>query len=95
MAAYIIFIRNSTKDADKLAEYGPKARAAKGDHQYTPLAYYGLAEAVEGDSTEGVVLLQFADMDAAKAWYHSDAYQEARAIRDLGADYRVIIFEGM
>ena len=44
---------------------------------------------------EGVVILEFADMAAAKAWYHSDAYQAAVQHRFKGAEYRVLFVDGL
>ena len=35
------------------------------------------------------------DMDAAKAWYQSPAYQEAKVHRLAGATYRVLVTEGV
>lgn len=95
MPAYAIFIKNKTLNPDELKTYGQMAGAARGDHQITPLAYYGPLEVLEGDSAEGVVLLQFPDMAAAKAWYDSPAYQAAKRHRLKGADYRVILAEGI
>ena len=95
MPAYAIFIKNKTTDADELKTYGQKAGAARGDHKITPLAYYGAVEVLEGDPAEGVVLLQFPDMAAARAWYSSPAYQEAMQHRLKGADYRVILADGL
>lgn len=95
MPAYAIFIKNSTRDADQLKVYGQKAAAARGDHKLTPLVAYGALETLEGDPAEGVVLLQFPDMAAARAWYDSPAYQEAKAVRLKAADYRVIFCEGL
>jgi len=95
MPAYAIFIKNSTRDADELKTYSQKAGAARGDHKLTPLAYYGALEVLEGDAAEGVVLLSFPDMAAAKAWYSSPAYQEAMQHRLKGADYRVILADGI
>jgi uncharacterized protein (DUF1330 family) len=95
MPAYVIFIKNKTLDADELKTYGQKAGGARGDHAITPLAFYGPLEVLEGDAAEGVVLLQFPDMDAAKAWYHSPAYQDAKQHRLKGADYRVILAQGL
>jgi uncharacterized protein (DUF1330 family) len=94
MPAYAIFIKNKTIDPEELKTYGQKAGAARGDHKITPLAFYGPLEVLEGDAAEGVVLLSFPDMAAAKAWYDSPAYQEAQAHRLKGADYRVILAEG-
>jgi len=95
MPAYAIMIRDKMIDADEFATYGKMAGAARGDHQIKPLAFYGANEAVEGLPAEGVVLLEFPDMAAAKAWYYSDAYQAALVHRKLGAEYRVIFVEGL
>lgn len=95
MPAYAIFIRNSIKDEAEFAAYGPKAAAAGAGHPIKPLAFYGALETLEGDPAEGVVLVEFPDMDAAKAWYHSPAYQDALQHRLRGADYRVILVQGL
>ncbi len=95
MAAYVVMIRERTKDAEALSAYGVMARAARGDHQIRPLAFYGPHQVTEGEAVEGVVLLEFADMAAARAWYDSPAYQAAKAQRETGADYRVIFVEGV
>jgi uncharacterized protein (DUF1330 family) len=95
MTAYVIFIRNAITDAEEMATYGQKAAGARGDHPMTPLAFYGPVETLEGDKADGVVLISFPTMDAAKAWYNSPAYQEALPHRLKGADYRVILAEGL
>ena len=73
MAAYVIFIRDRMKDEKEFATYGQKARDARGDHQLTPLAFYGPLEVLEGEPAEGVVIIQFPTVEAAKAWYESPA----------------------
>ncbi len=95
MSAYAILIRNSIVDQNELDIYASMARKARGSEPPTPLAYYGEALALEGPEVDGVVILQFKNMDAAKAWYHSPAYQEAKAHRLLGADCRVILADGV
>ena len=95
MAAYIIFIRDRMKDADEFATYGALAREARGDHKLTPLAFYGDVETLEGDTADGVVVVSFPTMDEAKAWYNSPAYQKAKAHRLKGADYRVVLTQGL
>ena len=79
MAAYAIFIRDRMRDPEGYAAYGAKARAAAPGHAIKPLAFYGAHETWEGEPADGVVVLEFADMDAARAWYKSAAYQEAKA----------------
>ena len=95
MSAYVILIKNETRDGDELKTYGEKALAARSGHDVTPLARYGAIEVLEGDPAEGVVILQFPDMAAARAWYESPAYQAAREHRMRGGDFRVILAEGL
>ncbi|MFT3966446.1 MAG: DUF1330 domain-containing protein [Sphingobium sp.] len=97
MAAYIVFIRETpvhdpaAMDAYRAA--GPGV-AASGDWKLKPLAAYGALETLEGEEADGVVLLEFPDMAAARAWYDSPAYSEARTHRLKAAPYRAYLFEG-
>ena len=68
---------------------------ANAAHAVKPLAAYGKHEVLEGPAIEGAVVLEFESTEAAKAYYHSAAYQEAVKHRFLGADYRVFIAEGI
>ncbi|HXQ99802.1 MAG TPA: DUF1330 domain-containing protein [Pseudomonas sp.] len=94
MSAYVIFIRENTLDPAQMQEYANQAPAARTGHDITRLAFYGEFEALEGPSAEGVAILRFPDMGAARAWYHSPAYQQAREHRLKGADYRMLLVEG-
>ncbi|MBV1918723.1 MAG: DUF1330 domain-containing protein [Sphingomonadaceae bacterium] len=96
MAAYIIFIRDGEiLDQDAMQAYidtnakGPKSDIMK------PVIIYGETTALEGDAPDGVVVLQFPDMAAAKAWYESPHYQEAIPHRKRAAPYRVFMVEGL
>lgn len=95
VSAYVILIRNSITNQSELDTYAALAIKARGAEPPTPLAYYGEAIALEGPELNGVVILKFKDMDAAKSWYQSPAYQEAKAHRLLGADCRVILTAGV
>jgi len=95
MSAYIVFTRDKMIDPKEMELYGQKAMAASAGHNMKPLAIYGRHEVVEGPDVEGVVIVEFADMDAAKAWYHSPAYQDACQHRFKGATYRAVIVEGV
>jgi uncharacterized protein (DUF1330 family) len=50
---------------------------------------------LEGPPVEGVVIAEFPTFEAAKAWYDSPAYTEVRQHRFKGAEYRVVIVEGV
>lgn len=95
MPAYVVLTRERTHDAKEMEQYATKAKAAREGHDPQPLAFYGDFEVMEGSDMEGAVILRFPDMAAARAWYQSDAYQEARKHRFQGADYRVFIVDGI
>ena len=85
----------SKRDFTRTPEPAAAAKAARGEHEITPLAFYGAHETLEGAEADGVVVLRFPDMAAAKAWYSSPEYKAARAHRFQAADYRVILVEGV
>jgi uncharacterized protein (DUF1330 family) len=95
MTAYVIFMREKTRDPAELAAYREKVPASREGHDMKALARYGNVETMEGAPVEGVVIIEFVSIDAAKAWYNSPAYTAARKHRFLGADYRVVISEGL
>jgi uncharacterized protein (DUF1330 family) len=95
MPAYAVFIRERVRDAAEMATYGKLAAASMAGHPVKPLVVYGANETLEGAPIEGAVIVEFPDIAAAKAWYNSPAYVEARAHRFAGADYRVFFTEGL
>jgi uncharacterized protein (DUF1330 family) len=95
MPAYVIALNRSVHDLQKLQAYwkasGPTlaGRGAKVLSVYTPFA------ALESmGPLEGIVLIEFPDMAAAKAWYESPAYQKAKQHRDGAADGEFFIVDG-
>ena len=95
MPAYIVFIKEREHDAGAMATYSAAAAPSLGGHSAKPLAYYGAIETLEGPEALGSVIVEFPTMDEARAWYNSDAYQQARAVRFQGADYRVFLTQGV
>ena len=93
-AAYVIFIRERTRDDAELKTYSPRAAASLDGHPVTMLAVYGRQEVLEGPQSEGVVIVRFPSFAEAKTWYDSPAYRAAREHRFKGADYRAILVEG-
>lgn len=56
----------------------------------------GETETLEGDwDPKRFVILEFDSMGAARAWYHSPEYSEARAIRQRCASGRMLLVEGL
>jgi uncharacterized protein (DUF1330 family) len=75
MSAYLIFIRDKTLDAREMAAYAKAAAPTLDGHEAKVLSFYGPHIDLEGGPTEGAVIIEFPDTAAAKAWYHSPAYQ--------------------
>ena len=95
MPAYFVAIRDKTKDPAALETYGKEAGGTMAGHKMIPRALYGRQINLEGAPAEGIVILEFASVAEAEAWYHSPAYQKAMLHRQRGADYRVYITEGV
>lgn len=95
MPAYIVFVRDKTRNQAELDAYTPKAVASLEGHPLKMLAAYGRHEVLEGPPIEGSVIVEFPTFAEAKAWYDSPAYREAREYRFRGADYRAFIIEGV
>ena len=95
MPAYVILINNKTTDATELDRYRPKAAASRAGHPVTFLAVNGKYEVLEGAPAESVTIAQFPDVAAAKAWYDSPEYQDAKQHRLSGADFQIILTEGL
>lgn len=95
MSVLAIFIRDEMHDPAEFKIYSQKSGVARGDHPIKALAYYGAVEVLEGPPVDGVVVVQFPDMVAARAWYDSPEYQEAKVHRLKAADYRVMLVQGL
>ena len=95
MSAYAVFIREKTRNPAEMQVYSDKVGVTLAGHPLKVLAAYGAQEVLEGPPAEGVVIIEFPSMKAAKAWYDSPAYREVREHRFKGADYRAILVEGV
>jgi uncharacterized protein (DUF1330 family) len=93
--AYVIVDMNVT-DPEKYKGYvalaGPSVEAGGGRF----IVRGGATDVLEGDRVPNrIIILEFPDMDAARAWYASPAYTEARAARDGAATGSFIAVEGV
>jgi uncharacterized protein (DUF1330 family) len=60
------------------------------------IARGGYTETLEGSwSPKRLVILQFENVERAKAWLNSDEYREARALRHKYAKSEMIVVEGV
>ena len=96
MPAYVLCIREeAVRDPVEMSTYSRMNREAPRDPNFKPLIVYGPTEALEGNAPDGIILLQFPTVEDAKAWYFSPHYQAAIPHRKKGADYRVMIVQGI
>ncbi len=95
MAAYVVFIRDRTKDASGMEQYAALARKAPIDKLEILASKTCKFEVLEGPSAEAVVIMRFPTMDDALAWYRSDEYQKALPYRQASGDFRAFVVEGV
>lgn len=93
MTAYWI-AHVTVTDPDAYADYQALAPEAFAAHGARFLARGGTAEVLEGPDLRRHVVIAFPSLAAARACYHSEAYQRARAHRVAAAITHVVIVEG-
>jgi len=95
MTAYVVLFRESpVKDPAEMAEYLRKGQENKEHFGMEVLVVYGAQLPLEGEAPDGVIVLKFPSVEAAKSWYNSPGYQRAVPHRLKAADYRGVIVEG-
>ena len=94
MSAYIVFTKEKTLDPTELAIYQRQVPRTLEPFDVRRLVTNGPLEVLEGGPVEGVVITEFPTMEAAKAWYDSPAYRDARVHHQKGAEYRCWLNDG-
>lgn len=93
MSAYWI-AHVTVTDPDAYKGYQERALAAFAANGAVFLARGGESEVLEGPMLQRHVVIEFPSLDAAKACYASDLYQEARRHREHAAIVHLTIVEG-
>ncbi len=94
MSAYVI-VDISIIDPITYADYKNLAPAAVAMYGGKYLARGGKTEILEGDWQPGrLVILEFPDIERAKAWLNSPEYAPARALRHQAARSSMVVVEG-
>jgi uncharacterized protein (DUF1330 family) len=93
MAAYFLFDNLEVTDPNGLARYAKQAAKTVADHGGRYLATAATPEVFEGEpAVKSLVLIEFPDIDAARAWYDSPAYQRLKALRHRSARNTAVLF---
>lgn len=95
MPAYVI-VETDIHDPEQYERYkqaSPGAVAAGGGRF---IVRGGELAVLEGDwQPTRLVVLEFEDLDAAKRFYDSPAYQEAKALREGAANMKMVAVQGV
>jgi uncharacterized protein (DUF1330 family) len=95
MPAYVI-VETDITDPEQYERYkaaSPGAVAAGGGRF---VARGGELAVLEGYwEPSRIVILEFPDLDAAKAWYASEQYQAAKELREGAATLKMVAVEGV
>jgi len=87
-------VRVSVRDAERYPDYLAAARPAFEKFGARFIVRGGAFEAMEGNSRDRNVVVEFENRETALACYRSSEYQTAKAIREKYADADFIIIDG-
>jgi uncharacterized protein (DUF1330 family) len=95
VTAYLI-AQVRVRDPKIYSQYAARTPAIIAKHGGRFLVRGGVTETLEGDTTEGrLVVVEFPSLDAARTFYHFPEYQEARLIRIPVSDAHFNIVAGV
>jgi uncharacterized protein (DUF1330 family) len=93
MAAYFLFDNVEVMDRAALGRYAGEASKLVAEHGGRYLAAAVAPEVVEGDpGLNQVVLIEFPDLESARAWYDSPAYRPLKELRQRAVRNNAVLF---
>lgn len=95
MAAFIVIVRNETKDPAGMEKYRSIAKDVPTLKMELLVTRDCKFQVLEGPDVESVVVMRFPTTEDALEWYESDAYQKALPYRLAAADTRTVLVEGV
>jgi len=95
MAAYVVaHFREMTVNRE-IVVYLQKIDATLDPFDGKFLVHGKQSEVVEGKFPGYLIIIQFPDIEHARAWYNSDAYQEIVSLRLNNSEGSVVLVEGV
>ncbi len=95
MPAYVI-VETDVHDPERYERYKAASPAAVASGGGRFVARGGELAVLEGDwHPSRLVILEFEDLEAARRWYESPAYREARKLREGAAHLRMVAVQGL
>lgn len=95
MPAYVI-VETDIHDPEQYERYKAASPGAVASGGGRFVARGGELAVLEGDwHPSRIVILEFPDLEAAKRWYTSPEYEEAKALRAGAASLRMVAVDGL
>jgi uncharacterized protein (DUF1330 family) len=95
VAAYVVVDVERT-DLERAARYSELSGPSVERHGGRFLARGGAIRVLEdGWHPERLVVIEFASAEAARAWYDSEDYRAARAVRKGAGTWRMVVVDGV
>ena len=95
MSAYVI-VETEITDPEQYEQYKAASPGAVASGGGRFVVRGGELAVLEGDwKPTRLVVLEFEDLDAARRWYDSPEYQEAKKLRDGAASLRMVAVQGI
>ena len=96
MPAYVIAAVSEAWDQDKLIRYREGNTEVVAEYGGRFVARGGSLELLEGDwDPLRIVIIEFPDMDAARAWHDSEAYAPLIELRQSASVTDIVLVEGV
>jgi uncharacterized protein (DUF1330 family) len=96
MPAYVIGDVRDVWDRDAIAEYRRRNTDAVVHHGGRFLVRGGEVALLDGDwDTSRIVVIEFADMAAARAWFDSEEYAPLKELRRGASTTNIILVDGV
>ena len=95
MPAYLV-VDVDVKDPQTYERYKSLAPASINLHGGKYIARGGTTEVLEGNWTpKRLVILEFPDMERARAWWASEEYAEGKALRQRSTHTNMVLLDGL
>jgi uncharacterized protein (DUF1330 family) len=95
MPAYVIADVREARDQDALAEYRRRNTDAVANHGGRFVIRGGDSQLLEGEwPTQRIVLIEFPDAAAARAWWDSEEYAPLKQMLREASDTNILLVEG-
>jgi uncharacterized protein (DUF1330 family) len=95
MTAYALAHVHAVEFGPEIAEYLRRIDATLDPFGGRFIVHGGNVEAVEGSWGPDLIVIEFPDRDAARAWYDSPAYREILPLRTRNMTADVILADGV